>query len=177
MSARINSVLESIREQVEQDGWVPDADGGAAAGVGSATNPTDAGANDAIDLYLSEIEDICGLEYDLDSDAAVALIYDTADMMGIEIPDETSPDSEAALWLGKAKTVAFAQAVLKRACDMAHAPEEPPPPEAVAPAAPEAETAPEEPPAEEPPMGESRTLRPVAEARMRQLLGQMKRVA
>ena len=102
--------LRGIREQLEQsDDWEQGE-------VDASDNESN--VSDSIDLYLAEIADLAAIEYQMDDDATDALIYDTADLMGIPIPDEGAIETDVAEWFGKATTQMFAQAVLKRAADM-----------------------------------------------------------
>jgi hypothetical protein len=126
VTARLERVVRRLSE--DEESWGPKgaepsfAADASSAGDGGAVNTTS--ANDALDLYLAEIADLCALEYDMEDSDSEALIYDTADMLGIPIPDEGTSDEDAFVWIGTAKTKAFAQAVLKRAQEMSTEDEE-----------------------------------------------------
>jgi hypothetical protein len=131
INVRLARLHSALREQDEIDRPASDItvsanQGGedaatAAPGDGGADNPPDAG--DTLDLYLSNIADLLGLEYDMDDSSAANFIYDVAEELASsgllpEMPDDDAPAQEIAEWMGKAKSVQFAAMVLKRAREM-----------------------------------------------------------
>lgn len=116
MNPRINQVLGEIRHLVEQSAWGPsipsrisssDFQKGA-PGVGEASNEND--IQDAVDFYLNNVSQALVDEFGIDEEEAFNYVEQAADELSDEgmvppLPSAEDSDSQAALWLGAAKSI------------------------------------------------------------------------
>jgi hypothetical protein len=120
MNAQINDILGQIGQHIEEQ-WGPEdqpettAAADAAPGDLGATNPSD--VQDAFDLYIDGIVERLMANYEMTSDDAVDFIFGVADEFAADgrLPPIPEDDEGTALWVGKAKTLAFGGEVLKAA--------------------------------------------------------------
>jgi hypothetical protein len=125
MTPQINTVLQTIRLQLEQTGpAIPGVSGDSflkgEPGSGGAENISD--VEDAFDMYISDIVDIIMFETDMSDTQATDFVFHMADHLSSqgmlpELPEDESDEQELAAWMGKAKSVGFATQVFKAARD------------------------------------------------------------
>lgn len=121
MKPQITERLSAIRKYLseEEEAWGPESDfdskvaDDAMAGTSGAVNVSD--VEDTFDTYVLSIVDSVLEEYDADEEDLVALVFDVAasceeDGSLPPIPDE-GDDAGVAAWVGKAKTMGFADLV------------------------------------------------------------------
>jgi len=122
MNAQVNEVLGQIRAHLDER-WGPEDDPTSAAAAGAApgdlgaTNPSD--VMDAFDLYIGGIVERLMANYEMTDEEALDFVFEVADEKAADgtlppIPDEEDAEGTA-LWVGKAKTIAFGGEVLKAA--------------------------------------------------------------
>lgn len=124
MTPNLNRALEAVRDYLGET-WGPEDDSGtptgdeAAAGDGEAINPDD--TDTSFNGYVYDLVDAILAVYDVEGgeDGAIDFILSVADDLADSgelppLPDDED-DEGMAVWLGKAKTIAFGNIVLKAA--------------------------------------------------------------
>ena len=114
MNSQINSVLEQIRQKLEESAWGPEiaapsdtTHASSTAGEGGAHNVED--VEDALDMYLSGMVDNIMAQYDATDEDAADVVFACIDELVSggkmpALPDEDAGADEVAIWIGKATT-------------------------------------------------------------------------
>lgn len=114
MNSQINSVLEKIRQKLDESAWGPDigdnpddTHASSTAGEGGAHNVSD--VEDALDMYLSGMVDNLMAQYDTTDEEAANVVFACIDKLVSsgklpEMPDEDATEDQVAIWIGKAAT-------------------------------------------------------------------------
>jgi hypothetical protein len=116
--ADLNQTLAGIRHFLVQERPVSVVEGIEREADGSPENESDVW--ETMDAYLSGILDSMLEAYEMTDSEALEFVFEVAEMLASDdklpaFPDDNADEASVAEWMGKAKTLGFAQAVLDQA--------------------------------------------------------------
>lgn len=127
MTPKVNQILSEIKQLVERAAWGPEIPSNPSssfqqgeAGIGQADNESN--IQDAVDTYINNICQALVDEFGISEENAYDYVEHAANEMESEgmlpaLPAPEDSDSDAAMWLGVAKSSGFEGYCLKLARD------------------------------------------------------------